>query len=265
MMFVMVFLFFFSSRRRHTRFDCDWSSDVCSSDLGAALPEDMARDFLERAKALEGLAPEAQVGARKALVQEIKDFDPVRLGKEAEDEAREQARLLRKRASDLEILTGRKVPEVVQRLPSYERQAVGQARQRVVKEGLALPEALANNLLDRAREVQGMAPGLQQARRYEALMQDIKNLVPPSGWSTAMDVLNIPRAIRSAWDLSYMLRQGWRTLVTHPLIWANTWKPMLQGVFDPAEATMIMDAIATRPMANIAHWAGLEFLEFQTN
>src|SRR2546430_11824588 len=28
-----VVLFFFSSRRRHTRFDCDWSSDVCSSDL----------------------------------------------------------------------------------------------------------------------------------------------------------------------------------------------------------------------------------------
>src|SRR5438270_13942837 len=25
--------FFFSSRRRHTIFDCDWSSDVCSSDL----------------------------------------------------------------------------------------------------------------------------------------------------------------------------------------------------------------------------------------
>src|SRR2546430_6074336 len=29
----MRFIFFFSSRRRHTRFDCDWSSDVCSSDL----------------------------------------------------------------------------------------------------------------------------------------------------------------------------------------------------------------------------------------
>src|SRR5690606_41076407 len=27
---------FFSSRRRHTRFSRDWSSDVCSSDLGAA-------------------------------------------------------------------------------------------------------------------------------------------------------------------------------------------------------------------------------------
>src|SRR2546427_9244166 len=32
-MFLMLFFFFFSSRRRHTRFDCDWSSDVCSSDL----------------------------------------------------------------------------------------------------------------------------------------------------------------------------------------------------------------------------------------
>src|SRR6516165_11439569 len=32
--------FFYSSRRRHTRFDCDWNSDVCSSDLsvrGAAV------------------------------------------------------------------------------------------------------------------------------------------------------------------------------------------------------------------------------------
>src|SRR2546430_17483205 len=28
--------FLFSSRRRHTRFDCDWSSDVCSSDLGGS-------------------------------------------------------------------------------------------------------------------------------------------------------------------------------------------------------------------------------------
>src|SRR2546430_3938016 len=35
-------VFFFSSRRRHTRFDCDWSSDVCSSDLVvAALDQDL--------------------------------------------------------------------------------------------------------------------------------------------------------------------------------------------------------------------------------
>src|SRR3712207_8468691 len=32
-MFVFLFYFFFSSRRRHTRYWRDWSSDVCSSDL----------------------------------------------------------------------------------------------------------------------------------------------------------------------------------------------------------------------------------------
>src|SRR5207237_6410748 len=31
--FFLFIFFFFSSRRRHTRFKCDWSSDVCSSDL----------------------------------------------------------------------------------------------------------------------------------------------------------------------------------------------------------------------------------------
>src|SRR6266487_6615876 len=31
-----MFCFFFSSRRRHTRWTGDWSSDVCSSDLTAA-------------------------------------------------------------------------------------------------------------------------------------------------------------------------------------------------------------------------------------
>src|SRR5260370_20523205 len=35
-MLLSIFFFFFSSRRRHTRFKCDWSSDVCSSDLSMA-------------------------------------------------------------------------------------------------------------------------------------------------------------------------------------------------------------------------------------
>src|SRR2546421_5295804 len=47
---VCFLLFFFSSRRRHTRSDRDWSSDVCSSDLvfraGVLVEEDLA--FLRR-------------------------------------------------------------------------------------------------------------------------------------------------------------------------------------------------------------------------
>src|SRR3989449_11726153 len=35
----MLYFFFFSSRRRHTRCSRDWSSDVCSSDLSGSDPE----------------------------------------------------------------------------------------------------------------------------------------------------------------------------------------------------------------------------------
>src|SRR5206468_7424012 len=62
--------FFFASRRRHTRSDRDWSSDVCSSDLlrrrryklPAALgPVVRELDHLPVAPALEG--PQARLGA----------------------------------------------------------------------------------------------------------------------------------------------------------------------------------------------------------
>src|SRR2546429_6736324 len=39
---MFVFIFFFSSRRRHTRCSRDWSSDVCSSDPDRAVVERMA-------------------------------------------------------------------------------------------------------------------------------------------------------------------------------------------------------------------------------
>src|SRR5216684_6068829 len=40
------FFFFFSSRRRHTRCSRDWSSDVCSSDLGKAEGSSVMRNLL---------------------------------------------------------------------------------------------------------------------------------------------------------------------------------------------------------------------------
>src|SRR2546430_4110444 len=54
--------FFFSSRRRHTRFDCDWSSDVCSSDLGLPV---QGLGQSEDTKALKTAAQAALDQARK--------------------------------------------------------------------------------------------------------------------------------------------------------------------------------------------------------
>src|SRR5256884_6539072 len=38
LVYSVIFCFFFSSRRRHTRCSRDWSSDVCSSDLWKRVP-----------------------------------------------------------------------------------------------------------------------------------------------------------------------------------------------------------------------------------
>src|SRR5437762_9025586 len=51
-------MFFFSSRRRHTRYIGDWSSDVCSSDLGdavAAAPDAGAGDAVAHYPASDGV------------------------------------------------------------------------------------------------------------------------------------------------------------------------------------------------------------------
>src|SRR6266480_5318085 len=56
-MFFYFFFFFFSSRRRHTRLTCDWSSDVCSSDLDVRarqLFDSFPEAFLELHRDAEG-------------------------------------------------------------------------------------------------------------------------------------------------------------------------------------------------------------------
>src|SRR3712207_4313516 len=41
-------IFFFSSRRRHTRYWRDWSSDVCSSDLGTGAVESSVVNLIKK-------------------------------------------------------------------------------------------------------------------------------------------------------------------------------------------------------------------------
>src|SRR3989475_9599313 len=70
-------IFFFSSRRRHTRFDCDWSSDVCSSDLYGPAPSlaDVARIrakglgvYAENDARIDGALPDVAAAVKQAGV-----------------------------------------------------------------------------------------------------------------------------------------------------------------------------------------------------
>src|SRR6266568_4647949 len=64
--------FFFSSRRRHTRWNCDWSSDVCSSDLaslGCGLAT--AEGFLIAMRFLQGLGAAIVLPAALSIVMNM--------------------------------------------------------------------------------------------------------------------------------------------------------------------------------------------------
>src|SRR5467141_4628732 len=71
----LVFFFFFSSRRRHTRFKCDWSSDVCSSDL--VDPEfgrttDPVRMYMREMGSVELLTREGEIEIAKRIEDGLK-------------------------------------------------------------------------------------------------------------------------------------------------------------------------------------------------
>src|SRR2546426_4863493 len=62
------FLFFFSSRRRHTRLQGDWSSDVCSSDLPRSIRwsgESAAAPIVEARPSLSPCAARSIARARR--------------------------------------------------------------------------------------------------------------------------------------------------------------------------------------------------------
>src|SRR2546430_8423749 len=85
--------FFFSSRRRHTRFDCDWSSDVCSSDLlnqqsiiadigsGTGILSEL---FLKNGNQVFGVEPNAPMrGAGEKLLERYSNFTSINGAAEA--------------------------------------------------------------------------------------------------------------------------------------------------------------------------------------
>src|SRR5690606_15649989 len=91
------FVFFFSSRRRHTRFSRDWSSDVCSSDLALAAHDhrfhvlllriagnDVVREAFERTRfhlhqfryAFAASMAPASVAEHRAIAEAVVAGDP---------------------------------------------------------------------------------------------------------------------------------------------------------------------------------------------
>src|SRR5947209_20549737 len=76
-----ILFFFFSSRRRHTRYWRDWSSDVCSSDLA---PQSMREtDYLEKIAQVQRAWDKELETRREELTTRAREIEERRVGKES--------------------------------------------------------------------------------------------------------------------------------------------------------------------------------------
>src|SRR5690242_1070960 len=76
---LLVCVFFFSSRRRHTRLTCDWSSDVCSSDLNdqdAQSVTNSTKPLIESTAQLVTVNANTQGAGPKGVISDLEVFVP---------------------------------------------------------------------------------------------------------------------------------------------------------------------------------------------
>src|SRR5690606_40615379 len=94
--------FFFSSRRRHTRFSRDWSSDVCSSDLESFWEfwqSEVISDLLQRVEDA-GAKADQQPFFGELLVEVWVSEPNDRLGVREENDSRSEERRVGKECSE---------------------------------------------------------------------------------------------------------------------------------------------------------------------
>src|SRR2546430_9275908 len=128
--------FFFSSRRRHTRLDCDWSSDVCSSDLSAEVtgsirfdgfdlldvPDEVLRDLRGNRLAMIFQEPMTSLNPSFTIGEQIIETILRHRGG--------SRRVARERA--IELLRRVHIPSPERRIDEYPHKLSGGMRQRVM-------------------------------------------------------------------------------------------------------------------------------------
>src|SRR3989442_8919669 len=121
-----MWLFFFSSRRRHTRCGRDWSSDVCSSDLLRAATREAAQDA---AAAADSLAAEQRaLGERTGSLAQERSRDAAPSGTRTPPPGAAQAGTLPFQATERAEALAREQEALQQRVRALAREVAEIAR-----------------------------------------------------------------------------------------------------------------------------------------
>jgi hypothetical protein len=114
----------------------------------------------------------------------------------------------------------------------------------------------------------GRVPQLNEQRLLESIFGketsgSLVSLAKSGDWKKlAVDVLNVPRAVMASTDLSAPMRQGLVAGVTHPIMFAKSFGPMIKAAHsEDFFQHDIQDVIHNDPDFPLAHKAGIAFTD----
>jgi hypothetical protein len=102
--------------------------------------------------------------------------------------------------------------------------------------------------------LRGKVPTRSEIRLFEKAFgpdtaADLQASAPffKKAYNTGLEIINVPRSLKSSFDISAPFRQGLVLGARHPAMWAREWGPMLKAFKSERAYEDIMEDIASRP------------------
>ena len=231
------------------------------SRFGVELPREMAEDFLAKARALASLPDGEQAAAIRALVNEIKQFDPVKQAQEELTRLRVVAAEAKQSAKELQYLTNAELRTSKASLTNIEKKTIRSAKASLKQAGVEMSEELAQSFLDRAKALRGITNEYDQMRAAQSLLADIHSLVPGSKINAFFDVIGLPRIVQASYDLSFGLRQAIVNAWATPRRWGQMMKTGAKSFLREDVALAADRQFFERPLFKPGTEAGLDYVD----
>jgi hypothetical protein len=189
--------------------------------------------------------------------------DTLRRVRETERLERAAEREFAKQEANIQFLTDPEARAAIRRIQSEESKAIAKMKTIIRPTDKRLDRDLAESLVIRAKTLGDMPTNTldEKYAKYlvsNQLMEDIHSLVPPTAWDNALSWLNLPRALKANFDLSFPLRQGgmqWTRKEWRDMFATNVRSFISEEVAQAAEARVLFGRYA-----NVRSQSGLEFV-----
>ena len=124
-----------------------------------------------------------------------------------------------------------------------------------------MPDELAESFLDRAKALQSITDEYDQMRAAQNLIGDVRAILPPSKMDSFLSFIGLNRVFQASMDISFLGRQGWPYLFSHPQKWWSSLGTSVKGFKSESVAIAADRQFFLRPLHKPMQEAGLDYID----